>query len=182
MPDDQAWDTLATETPYSCPGFDVRRDRVRLPDGTETEYDYLVDDPSVVVIPFDRDGEVVLVEEWRQAVDRVNLGFPAGGLEPGDDDLAAAAHRELEEETGYVAGDVQPLLTVEPANGIANAVHHYVVATDCTATGTQSLDTDESIRPRLLSWTDLRDRILAGDLRDGRTVLGVLYHDLEHLR
>lgn len=175
--DSLRWETLDTDLPYSCEGFDIRRDRVRLPDGSETDYDYLVDEPSVVIIPFTADDDVVVIDEWRQAVDGVRRGFPAGGLEAGDDSLAAAAHRELEEETGYVADAVESLVSVEPANGIANAVHHYFVATDCVRTGTQALDDDESIRVALTDLDRLREQVAEGTIRDGRTVLGMCYFD-----
>ncbi|MDX1745315.1 MAG: NUDIX hydrolase [Halobacteriales archaeon] len=175
--DSLEWETLGSTTPYSCEGFDVQRDEVRLPDGHETVYDYLVEDPSVVILPFTPDDQVVVIDEWRQAVSGVRRAFPAGGVEAADDDLAAAAHRELEEETGYVADAVRPLTVVEPSNGIANAVHHYFVATDCVQNGHQRLDHDESIRVSTTDLDRLREQVLDGTIRDGRTVLGLLYYD-----
>ena len=84
--DDLAWETLHSDTDYSCPGFDVRRDDVRLPDGTETDFHYVDEPPTVVILALTPDGDVVLVEEWRQAVGRVNRGLPAGGVEDDDAD------------------------------------------------------------------------------------------------
>ena len=175
---DLGWDTLNSETDYTCSGFSVTRDRVRLPDGDVTEFHYVSEPPSVVVIPITPDEEVVVIEEWRQAVDRVNLGFPAGSVDPDDDDLAAAAHRELREETGYVADEVEHLAVAEPTNGITDTVHHYFVGTDCLPNGSQELDGDESIRTDLTTMDHLHERLQKGDLRDGRTALGVFYYDL----
>jgi ADP-ribose pyrophosphatase len=175
MDDDSlAWETLSTETAYTCPGFDVVHEDVRLPDGTETDFDYLSEPPAVVILPFTPEGDVVIIEEWRQAVDRVNRGFPAGTTEPDDEDVAAAARRELMEETGYEADRVEPLDTVEPANGVANAVHHHFVAHDCTPAGDQDLDHDESIRVTTESFEGLYAEVLAGEVRDGRMALAVL--------
>jgi len=175
--DSLAWETLYGETAYMCPGFDIQRERVRLPDGTETDYDYLSESESVVIVPFTPDGEVVLIEEWRQAVKRVNRGFPAGGVEASDaDDLATTARRELEEETGYEAETVEHLTTVEPANGIADAVFHYFVAEGCEPTGEQDLDHNESIRVTTADFADLEAAVRDDELRDGRTALGVLYY------
>src|SRR6056297_3474415 len=102
--DDLAWETLDTDIDYRCPGFDVRRDEVRFPDGETDGYHYVDEPPAVVVLPLTPDGDVVVIDEWRQAVDRVNRGLPAGTVEPEDaDDLERAAARELAEETGYEA-------------------------------------------------------------------------------
>jgi ADP-ribose pyrophosphatase len=176
--DPLAWETTRSEVAYTCPGFDIVREDVRLPDGTETDYDYLRDDPAVVVLGFAPDGdEVVLVEEWRQAVGRVNRALPAGSVEPGED-LAAAARREFGEETGYEPDTMAQYATYEPANGISDAVHHYFVAEGCTPTGSQSLDDDESIRVATEPYDDLVAAVRDGDVRDGRTALGVLQHEL----
>jgi ADP-ribose pyrophosphatase len=175
---DLAWETDASGIDYSCPGFDVQRDEVQLPDGTATEFHFLTEPDSVVVLPFTPDGNVVVIDEWRQAVGRVNTGLPAGGLEPEDDGPAAAAGRELAEETGYEAGSVERLATYEPANGLLDSRFQYFLARGCEPTGEQALDATESIRVRETSFDALRDACLTGDLRDGRTALGVLQYAL----
>ena len=173
-----AWETLDSRTDYSCPGFDVRVDDVRLPDGTETEY-HTVDEPdAVVVLPFTADGDVVVIEEWRQAVGRVNRGLPAGSVESDDADLTAAAARELTEETGYEAAALEAVGRVEPANGLLDATHHHFVARGCEPTGEQSLDENESIRVAEVPFHELRDAAVAGDLVDGRAAYGVLRYAL----
>ena len=177
-PEPLAWETLESEPDYTCPGFDVVRDAVRLPDGTETEFHYVSEPPSVVILPFTDDGDVVVIEEWRHAVGRVNYGLPAGGLESDDEDVLAAAHRELMEETGYEAASIERLVTYEPANGLFDSVFHYVVARGCTPTAEQSLDFNESIRVETTTFTELESRALVGDLRDGRSALCVLQYAL----
>ncbi|TKX83474.1 NUDIX hydrolase, partial [Halorubrum sp. SS5] len=133
-PDDLAWETLGSAVDYTCPGFDVRRDEVRFPDGEADGFHYVDEPPAVVVLPLTPDGDAVVIDEWRQAVGRVNRGIPAGTMEPEDGDAGAdggvtdeaverAAARELAEETGYEADSFERLTTVEPTNGMANAVH-----------------------------------------------------------
>ncbi|WP_348607501.1 NUDIX hydrolase [Halobaculum rarum] len=180
--DDLAWETLDSDIDYSCPGFDVRRDDVRLSDGTETDFHYVDEPPAVVILPLTPEGDVVLVEEWRQAVGRVNRGLPAGGVEDDDADLTAAAHRELREETGYEAESVEKLNAVEPANGFANSVHHYFLARGCTPSETADLDLDfnESIRPATADYARFRDAVFAGNVRDGRAVIGVSMYEHTH--
>jgi len=177
--EDLRWETLDARTVYACEGFDVVNEDVRFPDGTAGEYDYLTEGESVVVLPFTGDGdEVVVIEEWRHPVRRVNRGFPAGGVEPEDDDPADAVARELEEETGYLPGEVDHLTSVEPSNGFADSVFHYYVARDCEPGGARDLDCDEDIRVDTASFADLVASARAGELRDGRTMQGVLYYAL----
>jgi ADP-ribose pyrophosphatase len=178
MDDDLRWETTDSAIDYSCPGFDVRRDEVTLPDGTETDYHYVDESPAVVVLPFTPDGDVVVIDEWRQAVGRVNRGLPAGSVEDDDPDVETAARRELREETGYEAGSVSRLFSVEPTNGITDSVHHHVVARDCTRTGSQDLDFNESIRVATTPYDDLLAAALDDDLRDGRAVTAVTGHEL----
>ncbi len=179
MDEELTWQTLRSETDYSCPGFDVVRDDVRLPDGTETDFHYVSEPPSVVVLPFTEDGDVVVIREWRQAVSRINYGLPAGGLEGEDTDVRESARRELREETGYEAGVVEQIATYEPANGLFDSVFHYAVAHGCTPTTEQNLDHNESIAVETTTFEDLRDRAIVGELRDGRSALAVLQYALQ---
>lgn len=170
------WRTIDSEIDYTCPGFDVVRDDVELPDGTETEFHYVSENPSVVVLPFTDDGDVVVIREWRQAVGRVNHGLPAGGLEDEDTDLDAAARRELREETGYEADSIEQIATYEPSNGLFDSVFHYVVARDCTPTGERNLDHNESIAVETTTFEELVTKAIAGEFRDGRSALAVLQY------
>jgi len=174
---EQSWETVRKDVSYTCPGFEIVTDTVRLPDGEETTFDYLSEDESVVVLPFTPSGEVVVIEEWRQAVGRHNHGLPAGSLEPGEDS-EVGVRRELREETGYEVGSIERLTTVEPANGFSDAVFHYYAAYDCEPTAEQDLDHNETITVDLTSFDALVTAARKGELRDGRTAFGVVYYAL----
>ena len=174
-PDPLAWETLESNTAYSCPGFEVVHERVRLPDGTDTGFDSVADPAAVVVLGFTLEGEVVVIEEWRQAVERVSRGLPAGTVESGEG-VEQAARREFEEETGYIAAEMELLTTVEPLNGLADSVHHHFVAHGCRPTGSRELDDNESIRVDTAEYDDLLGALADDDLRDGRSALCLLYH------
>ncbi|KOX97804.1 MULTISPECIES: NUDIX hydrolase [Halorubrum] len=188
-PDDLAWETLGSAVDYTCPGFDVRRDEVRFPDGETDGFHYVDEPPAVVVLPLTPDGDAVVIDEWRQAVGRVNRGIPAGTMEPEDGDGGAdggvtdeaverAAARELAEETGYEADSFERLTTVEPTNGMANAVHHHVLATGCEPTADRDLDHNESISVETVPYDDLLAAVVDDGLRDGRAVTAVLWYEL----
>ncbi|MGM0447295.1 MAG: NUDIX hydrolase [Methanobacteriota archaeon] len=190
--DDLAWETLDTDIDYRCPGFDVRRDEVRFPDGETDGFHYVDEPPAVVVLPLTANGDVVVIDEWRQAVGRVNRGIPAGTMEPEDERegsadggvtdgaIERAAARELAEETGYEADAFERLTTVEPTNGMANAVHHHVLATGCEPTAERELDHNESIAVETVPYDDLLAAVVDDELRDGRAVTAVLWYELLH--
>ncbi|TKX57667.1 NUDIX hydrolase [Halorubrum sp. SS7] len=195
--DDLAWETLGSAVDYTCPGFDVRRDEVRFPDGEADGFHYVDEPPAVVVLPLTPDGDAVVIDEWRQAVGRVNRGIPAGTMEPedgdggadggasdatdpSDDAIERAAARELAEETGYEADSFERLTTVEPTNGMANAVHHHVLATGCEPTADRDLDHNESISVETVPYDDLLAAVVDDELRDGRAVTAVLWYELLH--
>ena len=178
MTDDLQWEAETADIAYSCPGFDIVHEDVTLPDGTETDFDFLREGDSVVVLPFTEAGEVVVIEEWRQAVKRVNRGLPAGSVEADDDAPRAAVGRELREETGYEADSVKHLYTAEPANGYADSVFHYFLADGCAPTAEQDLDFNESIRVETTGFETLLASVRDGELRDGRSAVAILYYAL----
>jgi len=175
---DLAWETLNSRVAYDCSDFEIYNQEVRFPDGQRSEFDYLSEDEAVVVLPLTASGDVVVIHQWRQAVERVNCSLPAGSIEDEDEDPKAAARRELAEETGFEAGEIEHLTSVEPANGLSDSLFHYFVARDCEPTAEQDLEDNESIRVETTTFDDLLVAARDGELRDGRSAMGVLYYGL----
>lgn len=162
------WVTTATEAVHTNPGFAVREDTVRLPDDSERSYHTVEAPPSVAIIPFTSRGDLILIEEWRQPVQSVSRGIPAGTIEAGDADPLAAARRELREETGHTATGWEELFTVDPANGLLDSPTTYFLATEAEETAALELDVDESIRTTAVAPEAAWQQLQAGQIRDAR--------------
>ena len=101
--------TIAIEREFVGRRVRVQVERVRLDDGTETLRDMVYHPDSVVIVPLDDDGNLVMVRQYRKAAGRELLELPAGVMDPGDASPLEAARRELREETGLDADDLLAL-------------------------------------------------------------------------
>lgn len=123
---------------------------------------------AVTVLPVLADGSVVMIHNFRHAVEQELLELPAGTLEPGEAPVACAA-RELEEETGYAAARIEPLCEFFTTPGITNERMLVFVATELTKTR-QNLQGDEQIRVEVMDSARLQDMLADGRIRDGKTI------------
>jgi ADP-ribose pyrophosphatase len=104
--------------------FTVSRDRVRLPKGVEATLEVVRHPGSVVLLPLPDPGHVILVKQYRYAIDRWVWELAAGSLEPGEDPAEGAA-RECEEETGLAAGRVEFLGAFYPTPGYCDEIMNF---------------------------------------------------------
>ena len=147
--------------------FRVKRLVVRAPHGGTHTY-YVIDRrDSVQVVAVTAEGKMLLVEQERQGTRQPSLEFVAGLVDPGEDPRAAAA-RELEEETGYRAKNIEQIgwHYTDPAI-LTNKVTVFL-ATGCTLTGQVKPDAGEDIKVRLLEVD-----VLSGMIADGRITHGL---------
>lgn len=107
------FETLHSERKYQGKVFSIRRDQISLPNGDTTNLDILEHSGSVVILPIDSDGFVWCVRQYRHATEANILELPAGNLEP-DEDPQECAQRELQEEIGMAADDLQKNWRVLP--------------------------------------------------------------------
>lgn len=160
--------------------FDVVRVDEKLSDGGRRVREVVRHPGSVVVVPLPSAEEVCLVEVVRVAVGRTLLELPAGTLDR-EESLAAAAARELAEETGYRAGRIEPVGGFWMSPGILRERMHLFVATDLRP-GPQALEPGEQIRPRVVPWTEAVEMCLDGRIEDAKTVAGILLTDARRRR
>jgi ADP-ribose pyrophosphatase len=159
--------------------FQARRFRVEqvvqtTPDGVEHIRDIVRHPGAVVILPLLDDGRICFEKNYRVAVDETLIELPAGTLEPGED-IAEAARRELAEETGYRAGNIEHLLTFCMSPGILDEQMHLYLATQLQA-GPTALEAGEDIQPLLCTWEESLAMIERGEIRDAKTLVGLMYY------
>lgn len=139
------WKRLSSEKIYETPYFTLRSDRLRLPDGAIKDPYYVLERPdAAIVFPLTDDGEVVLVRQYRPPLERLELGLPAGLVEPGEKP-EAAARRELAEETGYSGGEWEELVALASSPSLKDNWAYLFLARGVGRLGEQNLDEFERL-------------------------------------
>ncbi len=151
----------------------VEERRVPRSDGREELRQMVLHPGSVVVLPLLDDGRIVMIRNRRFAVNATLLELCAGTRE-GDEDPALCAARELEEETGYRAHSITPLLSFYPSPGVTNERMYAFVARGLSQTQ-QHLDPSEQITVEPLALDDVLARIARNEIEDAKTIVSVLY-------
>lgn len=169
MPQD-SWTLLGSRYVREYRVLRVREDRYRFePSGGETDFVVCESADWVLVIPFTPDGQVVLVRQYRHGIRQVVLEVP-GGLVDGNESPEETAARELQEETGYVAEDIQVIGRLMP-NPALNDAHFYVaVARGCRQAAEPSPDPWEQIEVALYPQGQIRSMVRSGDLSHAQVI------------
>jgi ADP-ribose diphosphatase len=157
-----------TESLLTTRLFEVERRQYTSPDGDMLVRDIVVHPGAVTILPILDDGRIVMIHNFRHAADEELLELPAGTLELGEAPIEAAK-RELEEETGYVAGEIEPFLDFFTTPGICTEFMRVFVATTSHKTQ-QRLDAGEQIRVSVMDRERVRRAVYDGSIRDGKTI------------
>ncbi len=150
-------------------------DRVTLPSGHTIDMEIVRHPGSVVLLPVPSPGSIILIRQYRYAIDRWIWELPAGTLKAGEDPVAAAA-RECEEEIGLVPGRVTQLRGYYPTPGFCDEEMTYCRCDDLrppAADSTVRKDEDEDIEPRSFSVTEARALAQSGEIVDLKTLAGL---------
>ena len=164
---------LAHERVYDGTVFDVDRDRVRLPNGREVTVDVVRHPKSVVLLPMPQPGHVILIKQYRYAVNRWMWELPAGSVDEGEQP-EAAARRECHEEIGQVPDTIVRLAALHPTPGYCDEEMLFFRLSGLSQPAhTAEADEDEDIEPKEFSLADARDMVRSGEITDMKTVAGL---------
>ena len=159
--------------------FEIRRDWMQSPDGRETNFDVIDHGGSVILVPVDKEGNLLFVRQYRHAAGQDLLELPAGTLEKGEDPDRCAA-RELREETGYAAGHLRRIGDFYLAPGYSTELMVVYLASDLVAAPLES-DPDEFITLERLELKAALALARQGKLPDAKS-LAALYLAEEYLQ
>lgn len=146
---------------------------VELPDGNKGNRDVIRHPGASAVLAFLDDETVLLVEQFRVALNKILLEIPAGKLEKGEDPKVCA-YRELEEETGYKSEDIEYLGTIATGAGFTDEQIHIYKATNLYK-GVKGGDDDEFIEAKPYKIKEIKEMIKDGRIIDTKTISAFMY-------
>jgi ADP-ribose pyrophosphatase len=159
---------LSGQEVYAGSLLRVQRDLVRAPDGHEQTFEYTLHPGAAAIIPMLDDGQIVMERQWRYAMNRSFLEFPAGKLNRGEDPLLAA-QRELAEETGYRAAQWGRLGEMHPVIAYSTETIHLFIARGLTL-GESARELGECLEVVTLHPQELFEMIYRGEVTDSKTL------------
>ncbi len=160
------WSVLATEQLVDTRVFSLMKRQARSPRSGEPYSFYLLNTPHWVnIVPITREGQLVLVRQYRQGTEEVTLEIPGGMMDPQDDSPEDAARRELLEETGYAAGDMRQAGWVEPNPALQNNRCYTFVAEGLHTPGPLQPDGSEDIEVVHIPLAEVSDYVRSGRIR-----------------
>ena len=170
----QPWKTLSSRPVYKNPWISVREDVAEMPNGKTTIYGVIECGECVGVLPFLDDKHVVMVRQYRYVFGENNRWeMPTGGVKSGEA-LLAAAHRELREEIGYDASQLEPINTYYTSKSIMHEIAHLYIGRNLTQI--QAIpDETEFLEIEIFPFDQVLHMVLKSEIRDSMTVLAVLY-------
>lgn len=155
--------------------FRIDIDRVTLPGGHTVDLEVVRHPGSVVLLPIPKPGHIVLIRQYRYAIDKWIWELPAGSLKPGENPDDAAA-RECEEEIGLAPGKVTRLRGYYPTPGFCDEQMIYYRCEELRAPAPDSTarkDDDEELEPRTFALSEAREFVASGEIIDLKTVAGL---------
>lgn len=165
------YEVKSSETMYSGNFISVKRDIISLPDGGEAEREIVARGEASAILPINSEGDIVFVRQYRHGLGGMSLEIPAGVMDEGEDPIKCAK-RELEEETGFIAGTIEHMFSMHTTVGFCDEVIHIYKGENFTQ-GKQNLDDDEFLEILVYSVKQAFDMIKSGKITDSKTIAAI---------
>ena len=169
---EQVWKKQRSRYLYESQWFSLRQDDVILPNEAEIAYTMIEHPGYTMVVPLLDDGRVVMERVYRYSVQQYLLECPSGGLDGEPPEVAA--RRELEEETGYLTGQLKALGSFYESSGISDALGHFFLATELSDDGQVQHEQTEQIMLDLIPLEQLYETAKRGEIPDGPSALAIM--------
>lgn len=163
--------TIKSEEIYSGKVVNLKVDTVELPDKKYSKREIVQHSGGVGVVAIKGDN-IILVKQYRKAVEKELIEIPAGKLELNEEPIETA-RRELQEETGYLSNDLRYLTEFYPTPGYCTEKIHIFITYDIVA-GEQDLDEHEYIEVMEVPIKEAYEMVIKGEIVDAKTIIGIL--------
>lgn len=167
------------ELAYEGTVLKVYCDHMEFENGNTALFDYIHHDGAAAVVPVMDDGKILMVRQFRNALDRYTLEIPAGKLDDPKEAGIVCATRELEEETGYKSDNLEWLITLRTTVALCNEKIEIFVAKNLIPSK-QNLDEDEYIDVKAYTIDELKEKIYSGEIEDSKTISAILAYDVKY--
>lgn len=161
--------------------IDYYQDTIKVPNGNIVKWDFIGHKGAAAVVPVDEQGRIIMVSQYRNALDRYTLEIPAGGLQSAEEPTRDAAARELSEETGYRSDHLELLISIRTTVAFCNEKIDIYVA-DHLIPGNQHLDEDEYVNVKAYTVEELTEMIYSGKIQDSKTVAAIMAYKDKYLK
>lgn len=163
--------TIKSEKIYEGKVLNLRIDTVELPDKRYSKREIVEHVGGVGVIAITEEGNIVLVNQYRKALDKNIIEIPAGKLEI-NEEPKETARRELEEETGYTCSKMRYFTEFYPTPGYCTEKIHLFIAEDLIP-GKQNLDENEFLEVLEIPFEEAYEKVMNGEILDAKTLIGI---------
>ena len=157
------------------------QDHMVFANGNTEEWDFIHHDGAAAVVPVLEDGRIIMVRQYRNALERETIELPAGKLDDPDEPGIECAARELEEETGYRSESLEWLLTLRTTVAFCDEKIDIYLARNLVPTK-QNLDEDEYVDVEIYTLEELKELIFTGKIEDSKTIAALLAYESKYVR
>jgi ADP-ribose pyrophosphatase len=168
------WHRRETEIVFRNPIFKLRKDQIELPDGKEKSLAYMVRTDAVIIVPVTREGQMVLINQYRYVIDQWCLELPAGGThDKPNDSLEEVARAELREEVGGTCQSIRYVGFFFSATSITDEKCHVFLAEGVTL-AEEAREPSETIKVKPVAIAEAIELARRAEIKDGQSALAIL--------